>query len=235
MLVALADYARNLGKDPANARQMAGRGSFRTAVKIGRDWLIDPDEPWPDRRRKEMAKMVVAFEPVTKGDLYILRGTEDKYIRVRGEDGYVLWYRARQFAGEWEPDESKTLDAGTEMKISDARGNVLYTEVLSDDHRAKQEAPFIVDGVHEIWEKCKAKYNLAGRDELKKWLAEESDEQLFRGSKCLSYSEPEEYDLLGQKAKVHRWDNEKDGKKFSEVQLSLRFQRVFPPVGYILG
>lgn len=52
MLIALADYARKLGKNPANARQMAGRGSFDTAIKIGRDWLIDPTEPWPDRRVK---------------------------------------------------------------------------------------------------------------------------------------------------------------------------------------
>ena len=52
MLVALAEYAKKLGKNPANARQMAGRGSFNTAVKIGRDWLIDPSEPWPDRRVK---------------------------------------------------------------------------------------------------------------------------------------------------------------------------------------
>ena len=52
MLISLADYARSLGKNPANARQLAIRGSFRTAQKIGRDWLIDSDEEWPDRRVK---------------------------------------------------------------------------------------------------------------------------------------------------------------------------------------
>lgn len=52
MLIPLTEYARGLGKNPANARQLAGRGSFRTAVKVGRDWLIDPTEPWPDRRVK---------------------------------------------------------------------------------------------------------------------------------------------------------------------------------------
>lgn len=50
MIISLADYARQNGKNPANARQLALRGSFQTAKKIGRDWLIDSEEPWPDRR-----------------------------------------------------------------------------------------------------------------------------------------------------------------------------------------
>lgn len=52
MLVSLAEYAAAHGKDPANARQMALRGSFDTAQKIGRMWVIDDAEPWPDRRLK---------------------------------------------------------------------------------------------------------------------------------------------------------------------------------------
>ena len=27
-------------------------GSFKTAQKMGRDWFVDEDEPWPDRRVK---------------------------------------------------------------------------------------------------------------------------------------------------------------------------------------
>ena len=50
MLIALSDYARKYGKDPATARQRALRGAFKTAVKIGRDWLIDDAEPWVDAR-----------------------------------------------------------------------------------------------------------------------------------------------------------------------------------------
>lgn len=57
-LIPLAEYARRLGKDPANARQMAARGSFETAQKLGRDWVIDSEEPWPDRRRKQSAPSV---------------------------------------------------------------------------------------------------------------------------------------------------------------------------------
>ncbi|MCD8189560.1 MAG: hypothetical protein LUD78_04960 [Clostridiales bacterium] len=51
-LIPLAEYARRNGKDPATARQKAGRGAFYSARKVGRDWLISASEPWPDHRRK---------------------------------------------------------------------------------------------------------------------------------------------------------------------------------------
>ena len=31
------------------------RGSFASAQKLGRDWFVDEDEPWPDRRVKSGA------------------------------------------------------------------------------------------------------------------------------------------------------------------------------------
>ena len=52
MLISLVEYAERHGKNPANARQMAARGSFQTARKIGRNWVIEDDEPWLDRRLK---------------------------------------------------------------------------------------------------------------------------------------------------------------------------------------
>lgn len=52
MLVSLREYAEAHGRDPATARQMALRGGFETARKIGRNWVIEDTEPWPDRRIK---------------------------------------------------------------------------------------------------------------------------------------------------------------------------------------
>ena len=52
MLVSLAEYAKLHGKNPATARQMALRGGFTTAKKIGRNWVIDDQEPYPDARIK---------------------------------------------------------------------------------------------------------------------------------------------------------------------------------------
>ena len=50
MLIALTEYAARNGKDTSSARRMALRGSFQTARKIGRNWVIDDAEPWPDHR-----------------------------------------------------------------------------------------------------------------------------------------------------------------------------------------
>ena len=52
MLISLVEYAERNGRNSATARQMAARGGFQTARKIGRNWIIDEDEPWPDRRIK---------------------------------------------------------------------------------------------------------------------------------------------------------------------------------------
>lgn len=52
MLISLAEYAERHGKCQESARKMAQRGGFQTAQKIGRNWVIDSEEPWPDRRVK---------------------------------------------------------------------------------------------------------------------------------------------------------------------------------------
>lgn len=50
--IPLKQYAEMHGRSPATARQMAGRGGYQTARKLGRDWIIDPAEPYPDGRRR---------------------------------------------------------------------------------------------------------------------------------------------------------------------------------------
>jgi len=55
VLISLVEYAQAHDRAPANARQMAARGSFQTARKIGRNWVIEDTEPWPDRRVKSGA------------------------------------------------------------------------------------------------------------------------------------------------------------------------------------
>lgn len=53
-LISLVEWATKNGIDPATARQRAGRGSFETAQKIGRNWVIDEDEKLIDHRKKEL-------------------------------------------------------------------------------------------------------------------------------------------------------------------------------------
>jgi len=57
-LIPLAEYARGLGKDIQVAAQMARRGSFHSARKIGRDWFIDKNEEYPDNRQTAGGKFV---------------------------------------------------------------------------------------------------------------------------------------------------------------------------------
>ena len=66
MLISLVEYANGLGKDPGNARRMAAAGRFATARKIGRNWVIEDSEPWPDRRVKT-GEYVGWYEKYRKG------------------------------------------------------------------------------------------------------------------------------------------------------------------------
>ena len=52
MIISLVEYAEQHKKNRSSAVRMANRGSFQTAKKIGRNWTIDSEEPWPDRRVK---------------------------------------------------------------------------------------------------------------------------------------------------------------------------------------
>ena len=49
-LITLKEYAERHGRNPASFRQKALRGGFKTAQKIGRDWMIDENEPLEDQR-----------------------------------------------------------------------------------------------------------------------------------------------------------------------------------------
>lgn len=55
-LISLAEYAQLNGIDPATARQRALRGSYQTARKIGRNWVIDKNELHVDHRVKTEQK-----------------------------------------------------------------------------------------------------------------------------------------------------------------------------------
>ena len=49
-LITIKEYAERNGLLHDNVRHKCQRGSYKTAQKIGRDWLIDENEPDQDRR-----------------------------------------------------------------------------------------------------------------------------------------------------------------------------------------
>lgn len=52
MMIPLIEYARVHGIDTRNARRKAANGGYITAEKVGRDWMIDEQEPVVDARYK---------------------------------------------------------------------------------------------------------------------------------------------------------------------------------------
>lgn len=52
-LISLVEYAELHKKEQSSVRQKALRGGFKTAKKIGRNWVIDKNEPYTDYRKKE--------------------------------------------------------------------------------------------------------------------------------------------------------------------------------------
>ena len=84
-LIPLTEYARNLGKSPDNARQLANRGAFKTAKKVGRDWMVNPSEKWPDRRLKSK-------DVFTKEGAEALTAEERRfYLKVEQAKEYSGW------------------------------------------------------------------------------------------------------------------------------------------------
>ena len=51
--ITLKAWAEREGIDPSTARQKARRGSLKTVIKVGRDWLIDEEEKNVDHRFKD--------------------------------------------------------------------------------------------------------------------------------------------------------------------------------------
>ena len=50
-LISLVEYGERHNKNRATVRQKAKAGAFTTARKIGRNWVIEEDEPYPEDKR----------------------------------------------------------------------------------------------------------------------------------------------------------------------------------------
>ena len=56
MLISLREYAKIHGIHQDTVRQNVLRGKYKTAHKIGRNWVIDSEEPHVDNRIKKEEK-----------------------------------------------------------------------------------------------------------------------------------------------------------------------------------
>ena len=78
MEISLKEYAARHSRAAATVRQKAIRGGFKTAHRVGRDWLIDEDEPYIDER---------FATPPTPPDLWLL--TNGRHNRTISDAGAV--------------------------------------------------------------------------------------------------------------------------------------------------
>lgn len=78
MEISLKEYAARHSRAAATVRQKAIRGGFKTARRVGRDWLIDEDEPYIDER---------FATPSTPPDLWLL--TNGRHSRTISDAGAV--------------------------------------------------------------------------------------------------------------------------------------------------
>lgn len=57
-LISLTEYAALIGKEPSVVRKRAEKGFFKTAQKIGRNWVIDKDEFYPIVTEKTFDRII---------------------------------------------------------------------------------------------------------------------------------------------------------------------------------
>ena len=63
-LISIAEYAKRHGKSPTTIRRYPER--FQTIQKVGRNWIIDEDEPYPDNNAIKHGKYVGWFAKYRK-------------------------------------------------------------------------------------------------------------------------------------------------------------------------
>lgn len=128
--ISLASYARQHGRTPASARQMAARGGFRTARKEGRDWLIDDREPYPDRRRRMRETVTVEGMTATTADerKAMLRVEQARQYSHIGKYGAT-------FSANWERIPQGLVDTLTPEQLG------WIVDLLHDAYRDGQQHP----------------------------------------------------------------------------------------------
>ena len=56
MLISIAEYAEKVNKNQSVVRKHCMTGKFKTAQKIGRNWVIDSEEEYIQERRERKKK-----------------------------------------------------------------------------------------------------------------------------------------------------------------------------------
>lgn len=107
MEITLKEYAERHGRALATVRQKAYRGGFKTARRVGRDWLIDEDEPLVDNRRK--LSMSDVFTREAYGPNGLTAEERRRWLKLEQAKEISGW---RQYPSTCEAIFKNILDAG---------------------------------------------------------------------------------------------------------------------------
>lgn len=112
MFVSLSEYAIMHEKSPDTLRRIAESGAFKTAQKIGRNWVVDSNEPYPVKKRsvkKRSVKKPIAVVSLFSGcggmDLGFIGGFDFLGKHYDRTDFNIIW------ANELNPIASDTYRA----------------------------------------------------------------------------------------------------------------------------
>jgi DNA (cytosine-5)-methyltransferase 1 len=132
MLISLVEYSKKHGKSNDTLRRMAEKGLFSTAQKVGRNWKISTDEPYPDKKRmlKKPLSVVSLFSGCGGMDLGFIGGFDflGKHYDKNAFD--IVW------ANEINPHACKTYSMNLGKHI-----------IVGDIHDAINELPQYADVV----------------------------------------------------------------------------------------
>lgn len=137
MLISLTEYARLNGRNPATARQMALRGGFRTARKVGRDWMIDSEESYPDKRRKSAMQM--STYEVGKQYGFAAGHEEGCYFDLADAGGTIAVYMDRPTE-----QEIKAMRPDQPIKMAVVPFKHLAMMLLKFEDQSWMDAPYTV-------------------------------------------------------------------------------------------
>ncbi|MCL2227950.1 MAG: DNA cytosine methyltransferase [Oscillospiraceae bacterium] len=102
MLISLAEYAMLHGKSSDTVRRLAENGKLKSAEKIGRNWVVDTQEPYPVKKRSMNGQLKVlslfsgcgGLDLGFEGDFSVLAESVNKSINPD-------WAKPDCASGEW--------------------------------------------------------------------------------------------------------------------------------------
>ncbi|MEG2429323.1 MAG: hypothetical protein RSA99_02975 [Oscillospiraceae bacterium] len=107
MLISILDYSKIYERKAMTVMQRCERGDFQTALKIGRNWYIDENEPYFDTRFKDkifIKKDIGEYSKIGNDDILLSEYAEIKEKGYKGQQQKAIrggFKTARLIGNQW--------------------------------------------------------------------------------------------------------------------------------------